>query len=184
MSNHGEILEDGSMRFVRLLPGPIERVWSWIAEGEKRARWLCGGGDIVAVGQTIKFDFLHENLTPHDEALPEAYKEMEKGVSFDVVVTVCDAPSHAVIEWPGARGVPSIVDFRLSPEGDQVKLVLTQRGDINAEELVSAAAGWHAHFGIMADKLSGETPQPFWTVHEALAADYRKRFKDHLATLA
>ncbi len=183
MNSYGEVLEDGSMRFTRILPGPIERVWGWIAEADKRAQWLCGGGDITAAGETIAFAFLHRNLTPHDETLPDQYKEMENGVSFDVIVTACSPPDHATIEWPGARGVPSFVDFKLTAEGDKVKLVVTQRGDINAEEFVGACAGWHAHLGIMADKLAGETPKPFWSTHEALTADYKERFKDHLATL-
>ncbi|MEO1137558.1 MAG: ATPase, partial [Pseudomonadota bacterium] len=71
MNNYGEVFEDGSVRFVRLLPGPTERVWSWIVEGEKRGQWLCGGGDIRKAGETIKFEFHHEDLTPHDEAIPE-----------------------------------------------------------------------------------------------------------------
>lgn len=175
MSDHGEILEDGSMQFTRILPGPIERAWRWIADADKRAQWLCGGGDIKAAGETIKFDFFHETLTSHDESLPEQYKEMADGVSFDVIVKECNPPTRAVIEWPGARGVPSFVDIRLSPEGENTKLVLIQRGDINMEEFVSAMAGWHTHLGIMIDKLAGKDPKPFWSTHQVYVADYEKR---------
>ena len=183
MNKYGEILEDGSMRFVRVLPGPIERVWSWLTIGDKRAQWLCGGGDIAAPGQTIKFDFRHDDLTPHDETIPAQYAEMDSGVSFDVVVTVCEPPRRAVIEWPGARGVPSIVEFQLAEQAGKVTLTITQRGDINAEEFVGALAGWHTHLDIMVDKLSGEAPRPFWARHQALTAEYETRAKDHLATL-
>ena len=37
MSEYGVVLESGAVRFERLLPGPIERVWSYLVEGEKRA---------------------------------------------------------------------------------------------------------------------------------------------------
>ncbi|CFN67405.1 Uncharacterised protein [Bordetella pertussis] len=40
---HGARLDAQSIRFERLLPGPIERVWAWLADADKRARWLAGG---------------------------------------------------------------------------------------------------------------------------------------------
>jgi len=33
----GELREDGTFVFERLLPGPIERVWAYLVDGEKRA---------------------------------------------------------------------------------------------------------------------------------------------------
>ncbi len=33
----------GEVRLLRLLPGPIERVWDFIIDPEKRARWFAGG---------------------------------------------------------------------------------------------------------------------------------------------
>lgn len=184
MNKYGEILEDGSMQFVRMLPGPIERAWSWLAEGDKRAQWLCDGGDIDAAGKSIAFDFRHDDLTPHEEQPPDKYAEMENGVSFNVAVTVCEPPHRAVIEWPGARGVPSTVEFLFAAENGMVKLTITQHGDINAEEFVGALSGWHTHLDIMVDKLSGETPQPFWSKHLTLVEEYGVRAKDHLATLS
>ena len=41
--DYGTQLEDGSLRFVRDLPGPIERVWDYLVDPEKRALWFCGG---------------------------------------------------------------------------------------------------------------------------------------------
>ena len=180
-NNYGEILEDGSMKFVRLLPGGIERAWAWLTEGEKRKEWLGGGGDITHAGQTVKFEFQHRNLTPHDETYPEKYKAMESGVSYDVDVKVCDAPRHLVMIW--RDGQDSEIDIRLSEEGGKVRLELIQRGGVSAEHFLGALGGWHAHLDIMVDKLSGEPPKPFWATHEALVEDYRERAKDHLATL-
>ena len=37
MNDYGELLDENTVRFERLLPGPIERVWSYLTEGEKRA---------------------------------------------------------------------------------------------------------------------------------------------------
>ncbi|WDI32442.1 SRPBCC family protein [Hyphococcus flavus] len=182
MNKYGEVLEDGSLYFVRELPGDIERAWAWIAEGEKRAQWLCGGGDVQRAGETIKFEFQHKNLTPHEETIPEKYKEMDNGVSFDVDVTACEPPHRLVIWWPSPEGSNEI-EFRLSEQNGKVKLELIQRGEIPAEHFLGSCAGWHTHLDIMADKMSGETPKPFWSTHEAFFQEYKARIKDHLASL-
>ena len=43
---HGEAIEPGAIRFVRLLPGPIERVWAFLTEFRQArtvARLGCDG---------------------------------------------------------------------------------------------------------------------------------------------
>ncbi len=173
-NRYGEILEDGSMRFVRDFPGPIERAWSWIADADKRVQWFCGGDDITAAGQTIKFDFRHENLTPHDEIIPEKYKELENGVAYDIDVVKCDPPRLLIVSWP-AEGVVSEVEFRLSEANGVVRLELIQRGHGSFDQMIGDLAGWHAHLDIMVDKLVDEAPKPFWSTHETLENEYRKR---------
>ena len=48
MSEYGIVTEAGAVRFERLLPGPIERVWAYLTDPDKRAsgsrpvRWSCG----------------------------------------------------------------------------------------------------------------------------------------------
>src|SRR5690606_7556689 len=39
----GEIMDAHTVRFERVLPGPIERVWACLTEPEKRRTWLAGG---------------------------------------------------------------------------------------------------------------------------------------------
>ena len=182
MNKYGEVLEDGSLYFVRELPGSLQQAWAWIAEGEKRARWLCGGGNASRAGETIKFAFHHKVLTPHDETIPDKYKEMENGVSYDVEVTRCEPPHLLVLWWPSPEGSNEI-EFRLSEVNGKVKLELIQRGEIPAEHLLGSCAGWHTHLDIMESKMSGERPKPFWKTHETLVDEYRVRLEDHLATL-
>lgn len=181
MNKYGEILEDGSMKFVRMLPAPIENVWAWLTIGEKRESWLGGGGDISQAGQTVRFEFQHQNLTPHNEAYPEKYKSMEAGVAYDVEIKTCDAPHHLVMVW--RDGNYSEIDIRLSEQAGKVRLELIQRGDTSAEHFLGALGGWHAHLDIMAAKLNSQTPKPFWNTHEALVEEYAVRCANHLATL-
>ena len=182
MSNYGEILENGDLKFERLLPGPIERVWSWIADSDKRAEWLCGGGDTDRPG-TISFEFNHNNLTPHDDPFPEKYKEMEDGISFQIEVTKVDPPYYMAWYWPTDFGANSEIEITLKEEGDQVRLILIQRGYHTEEDLTGSCGGWHTHLDIMADKLNGKTPKAFWEKHERLAKEYSVRFADVIAGL-
>ncbi len=41
MSEYGELLDECTVRFERMLPGPIDRVWSYIVDSDKRKKWLC-----------------------------------------------------------------------------------------------------------------------------------------------
>ncbi|MGV6820807.1 MAG: hypothetical protein ACWA5T_09975 [Parvularcula sp.] len=182
MNKYGEILEDGTLYFVRELPGDLSQAWSWIAEGQKRAAWLCGGDDVRRTGETIKFVFSHKDLTPHEEVIPEKYKDMDDGISFDVDVTACEPPHRLVIWWPSPEGNNEI-EFRLKEIDGKVILELFQRGEIPVEHFLGSCAGWHTHLGLMVDKMGGVSPQPFWTTHEALYLEYRSLFKDHLAKM-
>jgi uncharacterized protein YndB with AHSA1/START domain len=37
---YGKFITPGEVRIVRLLPGPIERIWDYLTVPEKRARWF------------------------------------------------------------------------------------------------------------------------------------------------
>ena len=47
----GEIIDRQTVRFERLLPGPIERVWAYLTESEKRRKWLASGDTIRESGR-------------------------------------------------------------------------------------------------------------------------------------
>jgi len=184
MSKYGEVLEDGTLRFVRILPGPIGRVWSFLVDPDKRAKWLCGGGAPAAPGTKFEFHFQHQNLTPHDDPFPEAYKAMESGVSYQVEVLANEPPNLLRLLWPNEEGGDgSEVTFRLSEQGDKVKLELLQKRVPSADQLFGASAGWHVHFGILEARLEGDDPWPFWAAHEKYVDEYKKRLKDAGARL-
>ena len=57
MSKQGEVIDSSTVRFERLLPGPLERVWSYLIEADKRARWLCDGETELQVGGNVDMLF-------------------------------------------------------------------------------------------------------------------------------
>lgn len=175
-AEYGALAEPGTIVFRRLLPGPVERVWAYLTESDKRGLWLASGGVELQVGGRVELNFLHAELSPVAEEIPEKYAEMANGVRFTGRVTRIDPPRLLAHTWPESDGTDSEVTFELTPSGADVELVLTHRrlGD-SPGLLISVAAGWHTHLAILADRLDGRTPQPFWTVHTHLEAEYARK---------
>ncbi len=184
MTDHGDFLEGGTLRFVRRLPGPIERVWAYLTEPAKRALWFADGETSPTPGGKVEFKFDHSRLSDHDDPYPEKYKEMEHGVEFEGETLIYKPPHLLALLWPEAAGGDDTkVTFRLSEEGDDVLLELLHERISSDDDLYSAAAGWHVHFGILIARLAGDAPDPFWAPHERLAREYEKRLsglKDRL----
>lgn len=163
----------GEVRLVRLLPGPIERVWDFLTAPDKRARWLSGGILEPRAGGKIEFNMHHKNLAP-DETPPDEWKHVhDPGVTFDGVVLKCEPPRLLVHTFGGPD---SEVTFELTPQGDHVLLVLTHRakgGDL--PELSNFASGWHIHTDFLIALLE-DTPRPaFWSAHRKLKVEYARR---------
>lgn len=176
MSDYGAFTEPGTIRFERYLPGPIERVWSYLTESEKRGKWLASGEMEPRVGGRVVLNFRHADLSPHAEEPPEKYKYMEKGTGFTGRVTRYEPPHLLSYTWGDETGKVSEVTFELTPKGEKVLLVLTHRrlGD-NFDTLASVAAGWHTHLGILGDRLDGRVPKGFWSVHTRMEQEYTNR---------
>ncbi|EPC01022.1 hypothetical protein L861_10645 [Litchfieldella anticariensis FP35 = DSM 16096] len=173
--NYGRLLDLTSIRFERLLPGPIERVWAYLTESDKRAQWLAAGTMEPRPGSAFALHFDHANLSPQQASAPERFRNFEGGCTTQHEIRRFEPPHVLVMTWGGGNEEPSEVTFELSEEGDQVRLVLTHRrlGDIDT--LVDVAGGWHTHLAILLEVLEGRTPPPFWPVFERMEEDYRWR---------
>lgn len=176
--SYGTFTSPAEVRIVRLLPGPIERVWSYLTDPEKRARWFCGGVTEPKPGGTIKFAMLHKNLT--DETPPAEYEHVQcKGVDFEGRVLRYEPP-HVLAYTFGSDD--SVVTFELTQQGKQVRLVLTHRtqGAEEQAELSKYGAGWHTHLALLVAELAGAPRPPFWAAHLKLRPLYEKLLADAL----
>jgi len=175
MSDYGELLGPNKVRFERLLPGPIERVWSYLVDGDKRAQWLCGGDTDAAVGGNIELRFHNATISDEpDDPPPEKYRAMNEKVRYHGTITRYEAPTVLAHTWEFEE-TASEVCYELSEAGDQVRLVITHSRLDSAEELAGACGGWHTHLGILSDLLEGRPRRAFWKTHTALEAEYEER---------
>lgn len=177
MSEYGERLDQTTMRFERLLPGPIERVWSYLTESDKRATWLCGGDTELTAGGRVDMHFHNESLSGADDIeRPEKYRDLPEKISFAGRVTRCEPPHLLAHTWE-FEDEASEVCYELEEQDDKVRLVLTHRKLDTSKMVLSVSAGWHAHLDILIDVLEGAQPRPFWKTHTDLEAEYEQRLE-------
>jgi uncharacterized protein YndB with AHSA1/START domain len=170
MIKYGEKIGDNAFRIERLLPGPIERLWAFLTEADKRAQWFAGGQMDLKPGGTAAFYFQHKNLAPPGEPVPENMKQPSEGMEAPATVLKVEPPRLLVIDWDGGE-----VTFELTPRGGDVLMSITHTKLKDRKELTGIAGGWHTHLNVLADRLAGRERQPFWPMNAAIHAEYEKR---------
>lgn len=170
---HGKFTGPAEVRLVRTLPGPIERVWEYLTDPEKRARWFCAGVTEQKAGGKVEFAMVHKNLAPSETPPAKFAHVQDPGVTFEGRVLRCEPPRLLVYTF-GSED--SEVTFELAPQGQQVLLVLTHRtrGAEEQGELTNYASGWHTHLAHLVAQLEGTPRPPFWAMHARLQAEYEK----------
>ncbi len=170
MTDYATFPEPRTIRVERILPGPIERVWAYLTEADKRAQWFAGGEIEPKVGGKADLLFHHPNIT--DEPTPANYKQHAENVTSQERVTHYDPPRLLGYTFGGKD---SVVTFELSPEGDKVRLIITQTGLPTREELMGNSGGWHLHADLLGYLLRGEPKGPFWSK----IGELNKYYGDH-----
>jgi uncharacterized protein YndB with AHSA1/START domain len=169
--DYGVLTAPGTVQIERLLPGPIERLWAYLTESDKRAQWLAAGDMALQVGGDVALVFRNNELTANDEPAPEKYRAAAGTHHMHGRITACEPPHVLAHTW----GDASEVRFELTPRGQQVLLVVTHTRLPDADNVLSVSAGWHAHLGILRDRLEGREPAGFWATHTRLEAEYAAR---------
>lgn len=178
---YADIIGAQTLRIERLLPGPIERVWAFLTESDKRRLWLAGGEMQLHAGGRVELTFRNSELTDNDQPPPPKYAAHAGPSSLHGRILACEPPHLLAYTWGEAdTGGPapqpaSEVRFELSQAGAAVRLVVTHSRLPDREQMLSVAGGWHTHLGILGDRLADRTPPGFWITHTRLEAEYAKR---------
>lgn len=170
----GQRTAPDAVRLERRLPGPAERVWRYLTESDLRAQWLCHGSIEPRVGGAVEQIFHNDELSPGGEPPPPAYAN-SKGHRMRGEVTVYDPPYHLAHTWMHASAPPSEVCFDLTPEGDDVLLVVTHRRLPTRDAMRSVSTGWHAHLEMLRARVAAGPLPDFWRTFRTLEAEYTRR---------
>jgi len=180
---YGQVMESGAVRFERLLPGPLERVWAYITDSDKRATWLAAGSMELRVGGKVSLEFRNGDLAPKGETVPERYSKYTGAISHQGHITQLEPLRLLAMTWnekdegpdTGCSGTSSEVVFELTPKGKDVLLVLTHRRLANRGDMLGVSSGWHTHMAVLIERLNGRPPKEFWGSMDRLEQIYDKQ---------
>jgi uncharacterized protein YndB with AHSA1/START domain len=181
MDNYATEIDTRTIEFVRILPGPIEKIWAYLWDGEKRGEWFASGPMPTKVGESFEMRFKHSELSPHTAAPPEKMAEMDRnGHTSRNVLLAYEPPHRLVFSFGPDPQNSSEVEFRLTPEGaakdNKIRFTLTHRKISDRNTKLNVSGGWHSHLAILEDKANGRVPPAFWDVWRQFDGVYDKRY--------
>jgi uncharacterized protein YndB with AHSA1/START domain len=165
---YGELIEPSTLKIQRLLPGPAERVWAYLTDGEKRRQWLAAGQMQMEVGAPFEFIWHNDELTDPPGQRPEGFPAEHR---MQCRITELDPPRKLAFTWSGSGDV----SIELQPKGQKVLLTLIHRRLRDRKTMLMVGAGWHMHLDLLAARSEGRTPEPFWDGWARLRQDYDRR---------
>ena len=165
---YGELIEPATLKIERLLPGPIERIWAYLTDGELRRQWLAAGAMDLKIGSPFELVWRNDELTNPPGERPPGFGDEHRMKSR---ITDLDPPRKLTIAWKGSGDV----SFELAPKGDEVLLTVIHRRLPDRSTMLMVGAGWHMHLDILGARASGIAPEPFWDGWSRLKKDYDRR---------
>ena len=159
-------LDEGTVEFVRILPGPIERVWSYLADSDKRRQWLGSGALPARVGETFSLHIKHSDYWPSDVPADQRAAMAKAEMQMMHVLLALEPPYRLAYSFQPEGWEETRVEFRLAPEGTgKVRLTLTHsklaHGKLGRRHAAEASHGWRGHLHILEHKLEGKALPAF-----------------------
>lgn len=168
IDSYGALVEPDTLRIQRMLPGPIERVWSYLIDRELRKLWFADGEIEPIQGAPFELVWRNDERAGAQGQRPTDVSE-EHRMRSEVIVA--DAPRKLVIAWANTGNVT----FELEPHGEGVLLTLTHAGFQTRSSLIGHSAGWHAHLDALEALAFEREAEAFWPHLEALRGEYGDR---------
>ena len=165
---YGVLTEPATLKIQRLLPGPVERVWAYLTDGELRRQWLAAGAMQMKVGAPFEFVWRNDELTNPPGQRPPGFSAEHR---MDSRIVQLEPLRTLSFTWSGSGEVT----FELEPQGEQVLLTVTHRRLPDRKMMLSVSAGWHIHLDILLARLQSAEPAPFWDGWLGLKEQYERR---------
>jgi uncharacterized protein YndB with AHSA1/START domain len=165
---YGVLGEDATLIVKRLLPGPIDRVWSYLTQSDLRRQWLAAGEMEQRAGARFELVWRNAELSDPPGNRPEGFGDEHR---LQSEITAFDPPHKLAFTWGNTGGVT----MELQPAGERVLLTVTHRRIQDRGTQLNISAGWHAHLDVLAAKLGGDSPPIFWDHWVRLKSEYERR---------
>lgn len=149
----GTIVDGETVRFERVYPAPVARVWWFLTDHEGMAAW-----------------FADADLEPRTGGRIEMRWE---GAEAEVGEVIVWEPERMLEFTWQSSGEESLVRYELTAQGDRTRLVLTHTR-LAANRLAGYGAGWDAHLLMLTAACEGSS-RTFDETFERLLPVYRER---------
>jgi uncharacterized protein YndB with AHSA1/START domain len=147
-----------TIRFVRRLDHPVEKVWAAITDPAEMIRWW-GEGDVdLREGGSFDVRWLNTDDEGNRAEMHATITRLEPPRLLET-----DGDIHGVLRW------------ELEPDGDGTRLTFSSTLTLPEEFRTKVLAGWHWHLDALAAALDGATADlvnlPGWEdVHDGYAS--------------
>ncbi|MCP8940830.1 SRPBCC family protein [Alsobacter sp. SYSU M60028] len=168
LDDYGVLTEPATLTITRLLPGPLERCWTYLTKAELRRQWLAGGEMELRKGASFELIWRNDELSDPPGRRPEGFPEEHR---LTCEITELEPPHLLGFTWGNTGGV----SIRLEPRGDEVLLTLVHKRLPDRGTMLNVSAGWHMHLDLLVARARGDKPAPFWEGWARLKADYDRR---------
>ena len=130
--------ERAAVRVEDIYDTDIDDLWSALTDPSRLAHWIATvEGDLRPGGR------FHAHFTSTYEGPGR--------------IDVCEAPRRLLVTLDPGTSEETVIEARLSPIGNQTRLVIEERG-LLIGEIEAHGAGWQAHVEDLASHLSGRRP--------------------------
>jgi uncharacterized protein YndB with AHSA1/START domain len=167
-SGYGALVEPTTLRIERLMPGPVDRIWRYLVDSDKRRRWLAAGEMPMTEGASFELTWRNDELTDPPGERPDGFGAEHSMVSRMLAI---DPPHRLAFTF----GTQSEVEITLEPAGASVRLILIHRRVPDRSFLLNVSAGWHAHLDLLVAAARDERPAAFWDQFRRLKSEYDAR---------
>ncbi|TCR91145.1 SRPBCC family protein [Rhizobium sp. BK376] len=164
-SAYGMLTEPATMKIQRLLPGPIERIWAYLTDGDLRRQWLAAGQMEMKVGAPFELVWRNNELTNPPGHRPSGFSDEHRMESHIVEL---EPPHKLTFTW----GNGGEVSFELEEKDAGVLLTVIHRRLPDRAITLMVGAGWHMHLDILVARVTATEPEPYWDGWSRLRADY------------
>lgn len=156
MSDDGQLQKAAMVRFERLLPGPIERVWEFLTDTRRLPAWFGDGAIEPRVGGAVTI------MGGHVRGVVTQWKPPRRlAYTFNLF-----DPGEDESRYP-----ESYLTIELEPRGNEVLLTLTHLPVLDRFEKQNAM-GWHTYLDLLGAAVRGEPAEPREAYMKRNAARY------------
>mgnify|MGYP003600874238 CR=1 FL=1 len=167
-ADYAAVTAPGSVRIQRLLPGPIERIWGYLTEGDLLRQRLAAHDMAPQAGSTFELVWRNDELTDPPGNKPEGFGGEHRMQSR---ILEFDPPRRLAFTWNDSGRVA----FDLESMGDKVMLTIDHEGISDRGNMLMIGAGWHMHVNVLEARVGGRESEPFWDGWLRLRGEYDRR---------